>query len=270
MRKDYVPVDGVTSALDEAAFVEDFWTKQWQDLGSPADVSAIARREEYRLMAPCLHRLSPGSRILDGGCGLGEWTVFLAQQGFDVTGLDISEATIARLTTWFPTSTFRHGDLRRTNFPDSSFDAYFSWGTFEHFENGLGDCVAEASRLVRSGGWLFVSVPFHNWRLVLGDARPLERWDPDYDPQSGYSAPQRFYQYRLTKGELRRELEFHGFTVSSVTPIGKLTGSGRMLQWGVPFLRKGSRPYAAASRVCALALPASFIGHMILAVAQRR
>ena len=232
--------------------------------------SAVTRREEYPFMHSVLSQLPRGSRILDGGCGMGEWTVFLAQQGFDVTGLDISEATIARLGTWFPTSTFLRGDLRRTDFSDSSFDAYFSWGTFEHFENGLGDCLAEASRIVRTGGWLFVSVPFHNWRLVLRDARPLERWDPDFDPQSGYQASQRFYQWRLTKAELRRELELHGFKVSSVTPIGKLTGAGRMLQWGVPFLTKGSRPYAAASRVCALGLPASFISHMILAVAQRR
>ena len=53
-------------------------------------------------MHSVLSQLPRGSLILDGGCGMGEWTVFLAQQGFDVTGLDISEATIARLGTWFP------------------------------------------------------------------------------------------------------------------------------------------------------------------------
>ncbi|MDA1166442.1 MAG: class I SAM-dependent methyltransferase [Planctomycetota bacterium] len=270
MRKDYLPVDAAASSLEEAAFVERFWTEQWQNRDSPPDVSAIARREEYRLMAPHLRGLPSGSRILDGGCGLGEWTVFLAQQGFDVTGLDISEATIARLATWFPTASFRHGDLRRTDFPDASFDAYFSWGTFEHFENGLGDCLTEASRIVRRGGWLFVSVPFQNWRLVLRDARALEHWDEEFDAQSGYRTPQRFYQWRLTREELRRELELHGFSVLGVTPVGKLTGVGRMLQWGFPLFAKGSRPYAMASRVGALVLPASYVSHMILAVAKRR
>jgi hypothetical protein len=53
--------------------------------------------------------------------------------------------------------------------------------------------------------------------------------------------------------------------VPQVLPLSAMPASQ-----GVPFLTKGSRPYAAASRVCALALPASFISHMILAVAQRR
>ena len=27
--------------------------------------------------------------------------------------------------------------IRKTGFADGYFDAYFSWGVFEHFENGL-------------------------------------------------------------------------------------------------------------------------------------
>ena len=138
MRKDYVSVDSATGALDEAAFVEHYWTAQWRDRSSPPDASAVTRREEYPFMHSVLSQLSQGSRILDGGCGMGEWTVFLAQQGFDVTGLDISEATIARLGTWFPTSTFLRGDLRRTDFPDSSFDAYLLVGHVRAFREWTG------------------------------------------------------------------------------------------------------------------------------------
>ena len=270
MRKDYVSVDAAASVLDEAAFVERFWTEQWRDRSHPPDVSAVARREEYRLMRPHLQRLPRGSRILDGGCGLGEWTVYVSQQGYEVTGLDISEQTIGRLQAWFPQHQFRAGDLRRTAFEDGSFDAYFSWGTFEHFEDGMGECLAEARRIVRPGGWLFVSVPYQNWRLIVRDSRPLERWDEAFDASTGYRAPHRFYQWRFTQPELRRELELHGFRVHTVRPIGKLTGAGRMLQWDIPIFPKRSVGYRVACRALAAALPGSVIGHMIVASAERR
>jgi SAM-dependent methyltransferase len=270
MRKDYVAVDTTTEGLDEASFVERFWTDTWRDCSRPADASMVASREEYRVIRPYLERLPKGSRILDGGCGMGEWTIFLAQQGFDVTGLDISQQTIARLRDWFPERTFTHGDLRRTPFADASFDAYFSWGAFEHFECGLGGCVSEARRIVRPGGWLFVSVPFYNRRLVRRDRWALERWDENFDPLAGYRTPLRFYQWRLTRSEFQRELEIHGFRVDAIKPISKLTGAGRMLQWDLPLFAKGSRSYAAATRALALLLPSSFISHMILAAAERR
>ena len=54
---------------------------------------------------------------------------------------------------------------------------------------------------IKPGGWLFVSVPFHNWRL--------------------------------TKAELRRELELHGFHVQTVTPV---------VRW-----RRSCRPVSSAT-----------------------
>lgn len=256
--------------VDEATFVERFWTAQWRNRDRPVDVSAVAGHEAYRIMGPFLDRLGAGSRVLDGGCGMGEWSVFLAGRGFRVVGADISEETIARLKEWFPAIEFTRVDLRRTGFPPASFDAYFSWGTFEHFEAGLGGCLEEARRIVRPGGWLFVSVPFYNLRLRLNDSRRLPRWDHGFDADAGYRQPQRFYQWRLTRGELRRELELHGFKVHSVHVIDKQTGAGRMLQWNLPLFSKGSRAYHAAVRVLAMVLPGVVIGHMILAAGERR
>ena len=170
----------------------------------------------------------------------------------------------------FPECQFARADIRRTEFATGSFDAYFSWGAFEHFENGLGDCLAEAHRLVRPGGWLFISVPFDNWRLILRDARRLEHWDEEFDPKRGYERPRRFYQWRLTRPELTRELELHGFRTELVKPISKLQGVGRWLQYEFPLFAVNTRPYFAARRVFAAVLPAAYVSHMLLAVAERR
>lgn len=270
MKKDYIAVPEDAVGADEAAFVEQYWAASWNKEGRTPVPADLPRRDEYRIMRPFLSGLPPGSRILDGGCGLGEWTVFLTAQGFDVVGLDLSADVVATLQTRFPSHRFQRGDIRHTGFEPASFDAYLSWGAFEHFETGLGDCLTEAYRVLRPGGWLFVSVPFQNWRHILRDAGRLERWDPGFRPGLGYARPQRFYQWRLTRPELRRELEVRGFRTESVTPIHKLSGVGRWLQWDLPVFRKGTRPYFVARRVLSMVMPASYISHMILAVAQRR
>jgi SAM-dependent methyltransferase len=120
------------------------------------------------------------------------------------------------------------GDIRSTGFPDATFDAYFSWGVFEHFESGLQDCVREAFRIVKPGGLLFVSVPLDNLRhAILGSlARPRQAEDR-----------LRFYQWRLTRAELARELGIGGFEVLDVQPINKRQGVLRSLhhEFGLPY-----------------------------------
>ena len=270
MRKDYIPVVDAAAAADETKFVEGYWTDVWRNNDGPPDLSKLARRDEYRIMRPFLDRLPQGRRVLDAGCGLGEWTVFLAQQGFDIVGLDLSAEVVGKLKERFPANEFTCGDIRQTGFEAESFDACFSWGAFEHFENGLGDCLTEAHRILRPGGWLFISVPFQNWRHILRDARPLERWDPGFDPKDGYRQTHRFYQWRLTRRELQRELELRGFRTERVTPISKLGGVGRWLQWDFRVVRPNTRAYFLARRACAAVMPAAYISHMIMAVGQRR
>lgn len=273
MKKDYLPVSAETGDLDEAGFVEQYWTSQWKDRTAPPVSTGVEHSEEYRIIRPYLSRLPAGSRVLDGGCGMGQWTLFLAGLGFNTVGADISEATIKRLAQWFPEQNFVHADLRATDFAGESFDAYLSWGTFEHFEIGLGACLREAHRLLKPGGLLCISVPFHSGRLMRRERRPLEGWDEHYDTQRGYAQPQRFYQWRFTEPELRRELEIHGFNVETISHLAKDTGAGRFLDWDCPsftkIFPKGSLPYRAARRAVSK-LPASFISHMILGVSVRR
>ena len=128
-----------------------------------------------RIIRPFCEAVPAQPRILDGGCGLGEWTVFLGQQGFDVVGLDLSAEVVDRLKVRFPATQFVRGDIRHTGFEAESFDACFSWGAFEHFENGIGDCLDEAHRVLRPGGWLFISVPFDNWRHIVRGCAPARR-----------------------------------------------------------------------------------------------
>lgn len=258
MRKDYTPA--IDPADHETAFVEKYWTAVWEREGGPqGQIERIPRKDEYRVMAPYMAKLPKGARVLDGGCGLGDWTLFFARQGFSVVGLDLSRQTVEQLKTRFPEAEFSDGDIRHTSFPDNSFDAYFSWGVFEHFESGLQDCVREAFRVLKPGGYLFVSVPLDNLRhALLGSfARPQI-----------LSGNLRFYQWRLTRAELARELSIGGFEVLETCPIHKRQGVLRGLhhEFRLPygwFLTKG------LSAVLAPLVPGSFLAHMVLAVARK-
>jgi SAM-dependent methyltransferase len=258
MRKDYVVA--AEPADHETEFVEKYWTAVWEQEGGPqGQIDRIPYKDEYLAMAPYMAKLPMGARVLDGGCGLGDWTLFFARQGFAVVGLDLSRQTVEQLKARFPEAEFVDGDIRRTNFPDSSFDAYFSWGVFEHFESGMQDCVPEAFRILKPGGQLFVSVPLDNLRhAILGTlSRP--------HPTAGNL---RFYQWRLTRAELARELAIGGFEVLKVSPIHKRQGVLRSLhhEFGLSYRWLFTKGLSA---LLAPLTPGLFIAHMELAVARK-
>ncbi len=262
MRRDERAYDE-TEGHDEIAAIESQWTRIWEAQGGPQGrAERIQRREEFKIMWPYIERLPKGSRLLDGGCGLGDWVLWLTRAGYPTTGLDISKVTVAKLHALFPDMSFAVGDIRATGFPDALFDAYFSWGTFEHFEEGFHPVVSEAFRLLKPGGLLFVSTPFDNLRHALR-ATILDPWR--LPPQGSAT---RFYQWRLTRGELANILARHGFAVEDVRLIHRRHGIQRMLQQNL-----GIDPASLLSKGAGVVLtpliPKAVIAHMILAVARK-
>lgn len=257
--RDFDPTEG----QDEIAAIETQWTRIWEMQGGPQGrAEAIKRREEFKIMWPYVERMPKGSRLLDGGCGLGDWVVWLTRAGYPTLGLDVSNATIGKLKTLFPEMEFAVGDIRATGLPAASVDGYFSWGTFEHFEEGFGPVVSEAFRVMKPGGLLFVSVPFVNVRLALRGTLS--------DPWrlAARTSPLRFYQWRLTRGELAETLSRHGFAVEDVKMIGKRSGLQRWLNgtFGFPVTSKFTKGLAVLLYPF---VPKAMIAHMILAIARK-
>jgi SAM-dependent methyltransferase len=123
--------------------------------------------------------------ILELGCGTGNDAARLADEGYQVTAVDVSNEAIGRARARFGSvARFLVADMtRRLPFRDGGFDAAMSNVALHMFPDGVTRAVfAEVRRLVRPGG-LFV---FHVNAL---EDRPLRaRWLPARELEPDYVA----------------------------------------------------------------------------------
>jgi tellurite methyltransferase len=119
------------------------------------------------------------TRVLDLGAGGGKHTVLLAEKGFQVVALDVSETALKVIDQRVRTAGIRnvtlvwHG-MHHIPFPDGYFDAVVSTNVMHHgLTKEVKAVVEEVRRVVRSGGaGLFVVVSDKDFRF--GTGRKLE------------------------------------------------------------------------------------------------
>ena len=99
--------------------------------------------------------IRPGDRVLEVGCGMGRYTLLLAELGIAVEGLDLTPGLLEKLQEYnggrfeIP---LRAGDV--ITFPpalEGRFDAVVGFFALHHFHD-LDACYGAMARLVRPGG----------------------------------------------------------------------------------------------------------------------
>ncbi len=103
-------------------------------------------------------------RVLDAGCGTGEYSCWFASQGARVTGIDLSvrsleEAHAYANATGLQGVNFEPRSVLKTGFPDACFDFVYCTGVLHHTPDPFGG-LAELFRVLRPGGKILVS--FYN------------------------------------------------------------------------------------------------------------
>jgi SAM-dependent methyltransferase len=186
----------------------------WEDAPQDPEPWAWARRR-----ALLLGEARRGERVLDLGCGTGRFVAALRDAGADAVGVELAETALRRARVNAPGA-----DLRLVE-PDGSLpldhgsvDLVWCSEVLEHVPD-TAHLLLEARRVLRSGGRLLVTVPYHG--RVKNVLIALLRFDAHFDPLGQHL---RFY----TAGSLRTALERSGFAAVQVEPWG-----------GPPLLRTG-------------------------------
>jgi SAM-dependent methyltransferase len=191
----------------------------WADAPEDPEPWAWERRRAFLLA-----EARPGERVLDLGCGAGRFVAALRDAGADPVGVEIAETALERARRNAPGA-----DLRLIE-PDGSLplehasvDLVWCSEVLEHVAD-TGHTLLEARRVLRPGGRLLVTVPFHG--RVKTALIALTRFDAHFDPLGQHL---RFY----TGESLASTLERSGFAAVRVRAWG-----------GVPPLRTGLMAWA--------------------------
>lgn len=110
--------------------------------------------------------LPAGARILDLACGKGRHSRYLSEQGFNVTGLDISPSSIAYARQFEHEGlTFYQHDMRlpfRINYFDTVINMFTSFGYFLNERHHLLT-LQNVARALHPGGLLLLDYFNSNW-----------------------------------------------------------------------------------------------------------
>lgn len=96
-------------------------------------------------------RVTPGTRLLDAGCGAGLLVVLASLRGAQVSALDASAALTAIVRQRVPAADVRDGDLEALPFTDSTFDAVTAVNSL-FYAADMEAAMRELVRVLRPGG----------------------------------------------------------------------------------------------------------------------
>ena len=100
--------------LGKAASSE-FWDEQWSSLHTKKRIEST---RNLIITGKTKKYLPKGSRVLEGGCGQGQYVYLLEKSGFSTTGVDFGEKTVKKINELYPSLDIRFGNIRNMDFDD--------------------------------------------------------------------------------------------------------------------------------------------------------
>jgi 2-polyprenyl-6-hydroxyphenyl methylase/3-demethylubiquinone-9 3-methyltransferase len=195
--------------------VEPWREAVWRAVPHDARPERFAARRAFLLA-----NVRAGERVLDLGAGDGAFAAELRGAGCDVIAVDVAEEALRRAAERVPGL-----DARRVDegaplpFGEDAFDVVWAGEVLEHIADVVG-LLAEVRRVLRWGGTLLVTTPFHG-RGAMAALALRGGLDEHFDPRADHL---RFF----TASTLRTVLAGAGFAELDVRAVG-----------GVPLLRQG-------------------------------
>lgn len=249
--------------FDREASTE-FWDEKWE---KSARLTFDQPPRHGKTVRITRRYLAPGSVVLEGGCGLGDVVHALDKAGYQAHGIDFAPEIVKAINRSWPHLKVREGDVRHLPWDDGYFDGYWSFGVIEHFLDGYDDIAREMYRVLKHGGFLFLSFPAFNRyrqrRAAAGRYRLLAEHGNDMA---------HFYQFALDPRAVQLTFEGLGFELMEHRGMSSLDGLADESRLAAAAQRLIERMHSRASTVVSQALDIMLgkqIGHSCLLVLKK-
>ncbi len=249
--------------LFEEKATASFWDKHWDKSDMSKQIQSGGSRVVKKFTKIFLQK---GSKILEGGCGIGQNVYGLKMLGYDCYGVDFASKTIGKIKQYFSELKVDAQDLKNLNFPDCFFDGYWCLGVIEHNFEGYQDILNEALRVIKPGGFLFLTFPF------MSPLRKIKARLGMYPLFAKKDKTDNFYEFILDKNEVKKNAIHCGFTFISCYSLDAVKGMKDEISFLRSFLKRvyqSRNILIRAMRYLISIVIASFCGHLKLMVFQK-
>jgi SAM-dependent methyltransferase len=167
------------------------------------EIILAARRQFIYYFSSMISYLkeAPSRDLLEVGCGMGTDSLVLAQEGFDITGIDLAPAHLELAESLFEyyhlTGRFMEGNAEDLPFPNDRFGCVYSFGVLHHTPN-TWKAIQEIYRVLSPEGRAVIML-YHEWSLN-NFAHWISRKGFE-NVKNGKDSP---VTYRFSKNEVRK------------------------------------------------------------------
>lgn len=177
-------MDGFESC-DDAALVQEIYRRSDEDARL---TKSQAAQVEFLTNVRYIERyLIHGAKILDIGAGTGQYSLYFARKGYDVSALELSDRNIEtfrrKITEGNRVKLVQGNALDLSCYKDESFDVVLLFGPLYHLhsEEDKLQCILEAKRVCKKSGKIFFAF-ISNDIVVL----TMQKEHPDYLLKGAY------------------------------------------------------------------------------------
>jgi SAM-dependent methyltransferase len=208
----------------------EFWDSRWVIDNTIKEKALRTKSTQVTQITQRYLNVTDGP-ILEGGCGAGGAVFSLGNNGYRVIGMDYAQNTLRLLKHYLPKLEIIVGDVRALPFRINLFSGYWSLGVIEHFPAGYEIVAKEMGRVLKPGGFLFLTFPYMS---------PLRRLKSKLKMYRAWTAklPEDFNQFALRADSVISTFTNEGFRLVAHAAHDGVTGAKEEICILRPFLER--------------------------------